>query len=209
MKKYIKNLSSNIKVNKNLFVFLIVLVFVGVMSGAILSSILNKNDSKLVSDYLNNFLTSVNNNKIDYSSSFVNTSVFSLGTSLLIWIFGVSIIGTLLILPIIFIKSFILGFSIGSIIINFKFKGVFLSLIYIIPHNVINILIYILVSGYAIILSFKLLNSMKNKKVFDFKKIMNRYTYVLVFSLIILFLTSLYEVFILPKLICFVSNLIK
>ena len=208
MKKYLKSLRSNIRINKNLFVFLLVIVLVGVASGAIFSSILNESDSKMVSDYLNNFMNNVVKNKLNYSN-IVSTSVFTMGLGLIIWIFGISIIGVILIIPIMFIKSFILGFSIGSIIVNFKLKGVLISLSYILPHQIINIFIYILISAYGIIISTNLFRSMKNKKVFDFKKIMNRYTYILVFSLIFLFITSVYEVYFLPKVMKLLINIIK
>lgn len=208
MKKYLKSLRSNIRINKNLFVFLLVIVLVGIASGAIFSSILNENDSKMVSDYLNNFINNVGKSKIDFSIV-ISTSVSTMGLGLLIWIFGISIVGVILIIPIMFIKSFILGFSMGSIIVNFKLKGVLLSLLYIVPHQIINILIYILISAYGIIISTNLFRSMKNKKVFDFKKIMNRYTYILAFSLAVLFLTSVYEVYFLPKVIKLLINIIK
>lgn len=209
MKKYMDKLKIKIYFNKNLFVFLLVLVLVGVGSGTIFSLILNDGDKKLVTEYLNNFITSISNNKLEFSTSFFNTMIFTLGFALLIWIFGISIIGIVLILPFLFIKAFVLGFSIGSILINFKLKGIIVSLIYIVPHHVINILIYILVSAYAIMISYRLINSMKSKKAFDFKIFMSRYTFILGFSLVVLFITSLYEVFALPRFMSIVINLLK
>ena len=209
MKKYMDKLKQNIKFNKNLFIFLLVLILVGVGAGALFSMLLNESDKELVSNYLNSFFTNINNNNLQLNTSFLNTLIFTLGYALIIWIFGISIIGILLILPFLFIKAFVLGFSVGSILINFKFKGILISFIYIIPHHVINILIYILVSAYAIMISYRLISSMKNKKVFDFKIIMNRYTYILFFSLTILFSTSLYEALVMPKVLALVIKLLK
>lgn len=207
MKKYLNRLKNNVRINKNLFVFLLVLVIVGVGAGAVFSSILSKSDAKMVAEYLKDFMKNVG--KENVTSSLLSTLISRLGLGLIIWIFGISIIGVILIIPIVFIKSFVLGFSIGSIILNFKFKGVLISLIYIVPHHVINMLIYILISAYGIIISTRLFDSMKKKKNFDFKKFMNRYTYILVFSFVILLLTSLYEVYALPKILRFASQLIK
>ena len=209
MKKYMDKLKQNIKFNKNLFIFLLVLILVGVGAGALFSMLLNESDKELVYNYLNSFFTNINNNNLQLNTSFLNTLIFTLGYALIIWIFGISIIGILLILPFLFIKAFVLGFSVGSILINFKFKGILISFIYIIPHHVINILIYILVSAYAIMISYRLISSMKNKKVFDFKIIMNRYTYILFFSLTILFSTSLYEALVMPKVLALVIKLLK
>ena len=209
MKKYLDKLKRKVRFNKNLFVFLFVLVIVGLFAGALFSLILSDSDKKMVSDYLNDFLLNLSNDKIDFNVSFFNTLIFTLGFALLIWVFGISIIGVLLVLPFLFLKSFILGFSIGSIFINFKVKGVILSLIYIVPHHAINILIYILISAYSIMISYRMINCMFKKKSFDFKLFMSKYSFILIFSLTILFITSLYESFILPYVLKFVFNLLK
>lgn len=209
MKKQLDKLIKKVKINKRLFVFLIALVIVGVASGAIFASILSESDKVLVSKYLNNFIDDLRNSKFVNNTSLFNISIFSSGFAFLIWLFGISVIGIVFILPFIFIKSFILGFTIGCIVINFKLKGILISFIYIIPHQIINILIYILVSSYAIIVSMKLIKSLKNKKVFDFKKIMNKYTFILFFSEIVLFASALYETYALPHVIKLAVKLIK
>ena len=209
MKKYLDKLKRKVRFNKNLFVFLFVLVMTGLFAGALFSVILSDSDKKMVSDYLNNFLLNLSSGKINFNISFFNTLVFTLGFALIIWIFGISIIGVLLVLPFLFFKSFILGFSVGSILVNFKIKGVILSLIYIVPHHAINILVYILICAYSIMISYRMVTCMFKKKSFDFKLFMSKYSFILIFSLIILFITSLYESFILPYVLKFIFNLIK
>ena len=209
MKKYLDKLKRKVRFNKNLFVFLFVLVMTGLFAGALFSVILSDSDKKMVSDYLNNFLVNLSSGKINFNISFFNTLVFTLGFALIIWIFGISIIGVLLVLPFLFFKSFILGFSVGSILVNFKIKGVILSLIYIVPHHAINILVYILICAYSIMISYRMVTCMFKKKSFDFKLFMSKYSFILIFSLIILFITSLYESFILPYVLKFIFNLIK
>lgn len=208
MKKYLNFIKSNTRINKNLFIFLIVLVMIGISSGSVFVTFLNGNDKVMVNNYLNDFLNSINLSKLNYSVSLVNTLIFTLGFAIMIWIFGISIVGFLFILIMLFVKSFSLGFSLGSIIINFKFKGILLSFLYIVPHHVINMMVYILLSSYALILSYKLFNSFVKKTTFDFKNIFRKYCFVLLFSLIILFLSSLYEVYCVPYLLKLLNNII-
>lgn len=208
MKKYMNIIKSNIRINKNLFVFLVVIVAVGVASGSIFVTFLNSSDKQIVINYLNDFLNSINSSKLNYGITLTNTLIFTLGIGLLIWLLGISIIGFIFIILILFIKSFSLGFSLGSIIINFKFKGIMLSFLYIVPHHVINMMIYILISSYALILSYKLINSFIKKTAFDFKNIFQRYNFILMFSLIILFISTLYEVYCMPYLLKFLNNVI-
>ncbi len=209
MKKYMDKLKSNIRINKNLFVFLVVIVAVGIASGSIFVTILDTSDKTMISDYLNSFLNSLNTNSLNYNSTLLNTLIFTIGATLLIWLLGISVIGFALILLFLFIKSFSLGFSVASIIINYNFKGVLMAFAYTIPHHVINMMIYLLISSYALVLSYRLISSFTKKKNFDFKVIFNRYSFILLFSIIILFISSLYEVYLAPKVISLVVSILN
>ena len=209
MKKYMDKLKSNIRINKNLFVFLLVIIAVGIATGSIFVTVLNNEDKVMVSDYLNNFLNNLNSNNLNYSGTLINTLIFTLGAALLIWLLGISIIGFLLILIFLFIKAFSIGFSIGSIIINFNFKGIIMALAYIVPHHIINLMIYLLISSYALVLSYRLINSFTKKQSFEFKSVFNRYLFILLFSIIILLLSVLYEVYGAPKLINLIVSILN
>lgn len=209
MKKYMDKLKSNIRINKNLFVFLVVIIAVGVAAGSIFVTLLNDTDKVMVSDYLNNFLNNLKTDNLNYSGTLINTIIFTLGAALLIWLLGISVIGFLLILLFLFIKAFSLGFSIGSIIINFNFKGVLIAGAYIVPHHIINMMIYLLISSYALVLSYRLINSFTKKQTFEFKSVFNRYFFILGFSLIILLISVLYEVYGAPKLINLIVSVLN
>ena len=84
MKKYMDKLKSNIRINKNLFVFLVVIIAVGVAAGSIFVTLLNDSDKVMVSDYLNNFLNNLSTNNLNYSGTLINTIIFTLGATLLI-----------------------------------------------------------------------------------------------------------------------------
>ena len=209
MKKYMDKLKSNIRINKSLFVFLIVIVAVGVAAGSIFVTVLSNEDKVMVSDYLNNFLNNLNANNLNYSGTFINTIIFTLGAALLIWLLGISVIGFILILLFLFIKAFFLGFSIGSIIINFNFKGILIAGAYVVPHHIINMMVYLLISSYALVLSYRLINSFTKKKSFEFKSVFNRYLFVLLFSLVILLVSVIYEVYGAPRLINFIVSILN
>ncbi len=209
MKKYMDKLNRNIRINKNLFVFLLVIVIVGITTGAIFTAIISSSDKELVVSYLNTFFDNIASGKLDYTSSFVNALILIVGLAILIWLLGVSVIGFIVVIIILFLKAFVIGFSVGSIIATFKLKGVLMAFIYCFPHHVINILVFMLLSAFALIMSFRIINSITSKKPIDFKHYMNRYLTVLVFSIIILIVTSFYEIYILPEVINFVMNIVK
>lgn len=209
MKKYLDKLIRNIRINKNLFIFLLIIVIIGVTTGALFTAIISTSDKELVVSYLNDFFTNIKEGKLVYDNSLINALILTVGLAVAIWLLGVSVIGFVVVLVILFMKAFVLGFSVGSIIATFKLKGILMAFIYCFPHLVINILIFMLISAFALIMSFKIINSITSKKPLDFKHYMNRYFIVLVFSVIILFFTSLYEIYALPKVINFVMNILK
>ena len=209
MKKYMDKLKNKIGINRNLFVFLMVIVIVGIVFGAMFSTILDLNDKQLVGSYLNDFFTNVKSGELNYKSSLINSLIFTVGFALFIWLLGISVIGFFIIIFLLFLKSFILGFTAGSLIINFKLKGVLYSFIYVFPHQVINVLIFMLLCGYSLIISFKLISCFMGKKVLDFKNIFNRYLIVLLISVLVLVLTSLYEVYVMPYLLNILLSLLK
>ncbi|MBQ9011749.1 MAG: stage II sporulation protein M [Bacilli bacterium] len=209
MKKYLNNFRRNIYINKNLFVFLLVIVIIGLLSGAIFSMIIDTTDKKIVFDYLNDFFNNARDGKLYFDNSLFNSLIFTLLFVVIIWFLGVSVIGFFIILFLLFLKAFVLGFSLGSIILNFKIKGILLSFLYVFPHQVVNVLIYMLVSAYALIISFKVIRCFTTKKTLDFKGIMNRYTIVLLISIFVLVISSVYEIYLLPHLFTLVFTFFK
>jgi len=91
MKKYMDKLKNSIHINKNLFVFLLVIVFVGIVSGSIFSAIIDTNDKKMVVDYLTEFFNNVKSGKLNYDTSLVNTLFFTVGFAVIIGFLGVSV----------------------------------------------------------------------------------------------------------------------
>ena len=73
--------------------------------------ILNDNDSKLISEYLVNFFTTIKNNDIDYFATFINTTCTNALYVVIIWFLTYTLIGVPIILVIYFFKVFILGFT--------------------------------------------------------------------------------------------------
>lgn len=199
--KQMKHLKRNIVLNKNLIIFLTLLGIIGIIAGTVLSIILDSKDAALVTEYLNNFINNINLNKLNYGNSLLNCLITNIGTSIFVWLLGFSIIGIPLILIIYFSKTFILGFTISSIIINYKLKGCLLAFIYVFPHLVINIFNIVFLSMYALSISFKMFNIIIKKETFNFKNITNKYLIVLFISILGFTITSFFEVYVTPLLL--------
>lgn len=207
--KWMDKLKGTIKVNKKTLLFFTILLIIGIIAGSIFMAILSETDKKLVTDYFNNYISNIENNKLNYLEGIKNGLFNNLLYIIIIWILGISIIGIPIVTIMFFIKSFTLGFSIASIVFNYKLKGCLLNFINIFPHQMIYFLTYMLITTYSIFFSLKMINSIINKKNMDFKIMMNKYVKILIISVIAITIGIIIETFITPLLIKIIIPLIK
>jgi len=201
-------LLNNIKFDKRYVLFCLILVILGIVTGSLFIVILNSTDKNLVIEYISSFVDSLKNNSFNYIDTLKNTLIINY-----LIIFIISIIGfTYFLIPInvliLFYKSFIIGFSLASFILTFKIKGLLLSIIYIFPHLIINILLISLLTAFTLKLSINMIKYIIKKKEVNMRAYFNKYLYIVILFIILITLTSIYECFVAPTLLKLVSNLI-
>ena len=179
----------------------------GLIFGIVFSLIISKSDKLVVDDGVISFFTIIKNN--DYSRGLVlKESLISNGLYLfLVWFLGISIIGIPVIVFMLFLRGFILGFSIGSIIRIYGYKGIVGGLLYLFPHNILSLVISALLSFYALSFSIRLFKFLFLHDNINFKFIMKKYIKILVICLFAFVFCSLMEVYLSP-IILNIFNLI-
>lgn len=201
MKKVMDKLVNGLKINKRMLIFLIVLGIIALIVGSIFVVILNATDKNLIKEYLENFINNIDSGQLDYLEALKNISISNYLYIITIWLLGISVIGIPIIIFMYFMKCFMVGFSIASIIVNYKLKGVLFSLIYVFPHHIINLIMYTILVLYSLTLSLKIGQAVLKKKNINFKLIINKYTLIVILTLIVITLMNLFEVYITPILI--------
>ncbi|MDD6879203.1 MAG: stage II sporulation protein M [bacterium] len=210
MNKTIYNAKNMLIKQKKIYVFLITLILIGIISGIVFIFFLNKADKTTVISNVETFFNQVKiKGGINYSKSILNTTLSNIIYILLLWLLGISVIGFPIIIGILFIKSFILGFSISSIILTYGFKGVLYAFLYVFPHHIIFIIIILLLSFYSLSFCYKLFNHLFLKKFISFRNSMNKYIKILIICLVSSLVLSAYEVFISTYFIKLFTLLIK
>lgn len=198
MKEKIKEIKDIITPNKRINIFILSTIILGVISGSIFSVLINNNDKKEVINsvqaFMNN-ITNINNLEVFRNSLFINLIFI-----ILMFILGMSVIGVLLNIFLVYIKNFILGFSISSFFITYGFKGILGAFIYIFPHQLINILIFYLLGIYSVLFSLKLISRIFNNRKLNLRQYFKRYILITLITLILALISSLIESFILPIL---------
>lgn len=191
--KIMDKLKKKYRNNKLIINFLILTVLIGVIFGTILVVILSENDKSLVKDCILQYINSLQS-KINFFELFKNSFFSNFLYIILIWIFGISIIGIPVGIFICFFKGFILGFSISSFVLTYGFKGLIIGFISVLP-SILNLIIIILISIYALKFSYVLVNILLKKVTINFKNIIKIYSFVLLISICYIFITSILETF--------------
>ena len=186
--------------NKNkLFTILLILVIITIIIGIFYLTIID-NESKLliinnIKNYFKNIKTIPNTNDIIFKTIFSNLSLI-----IIIWLLGISILGLPIIIILFLFKIFQTTFTFTSIIYTYKYKGIILSLIYIIPH-IITIFILLILTYYSLNFGIMIYKIIFKKKEYNKNIIVNRYIKILIFTISTILITSIIEVYIIPKII--------
>jgi len=196
-----------LKVNKKLTYCMLIITIAGVISGSLFLALLKDVDRNIAYLSLENFINNLDN--LSYVMSLKSSLITNILYVIIIWSLGISIIGIPLTLFLYFIRTFSVGFTISLILSKYSIKGLIYGFIYLFPHTILNIFIFSILSIYSIIYSFKTSSSFFKKEVIDFKPVINKYKYILVLSILIVILTSLYGTYIMPLLFKLVLKLGK
>lgn len=188
--------------NKKVNLFVIFIVILGIISGSLFLMVLNDNDKSEVINEISTFMTNINTNNINNLNSFKNSLIEGMILIILSWILGMSIIGVIFNIFFIYMKSFIIGFSISSFVLVYKYKGILSSLVYTIPSQLINILIILILGVYTLLFSkylFKMI-FLKDKTV-NLGKFFKKYVLVFGICIILCVISALCEAYLLPSLL--------
>lgn len=174
MLKFIKN-------NKLLFI-LIVLTLVSLISGILFNTLIDTNTKKDITNNINSLITNYNSQS-NLIKSFIPTFTSSLFLDLLIWIFGISIIGCIIVLFLFLFKVFIFGFELVSLLVNLNIGRIIFIIIYMLP-CLFNLVIYFILTLFSISYSISLFKILFLKKNYNLSDITKKYIKILGVSLL-------------------------
>ncbi len=208
MKKLMDKLLSNIRFDKRYVLFCLVLVILGIVTGSLFVVILNKADKDLIIEYISSFVEGIKNNNFSYIDTLKNTCLINFSLLIIISIIGFTYFLMPINILILFYKAFIIGFSLASFILTYKFKGLLISILYIFPHLIVNILIFSLLVAFTIRLSLLMIKCIIQKKQVNMRIYFNKYLSIISFFTVFLIITALYESFVAPLILKGIINIL-
>lgn len=194
--------------SKKINYIVISILILGVISGSIFSTIIDLNDKKMVIEKIQSFITNIDNQSINSFIVFKNSILTNLTYSLILWILGMTIIGVLINIFLLFLKGFIFGFSLASFIITYSYKGIILSTLYTLFGQLLNLIVVIILTIYSIMFTINLLKQIiKSKQNINIQKYFKNYSLIFIISIILSIISSISETFIFPTLIKIIIKL--
>ena len=194
--------------NKRVNLFIIFVILLGIISGSIFLMILNENDKTLVINQISTFISNINSNNINNFGAFKNAIYENLVFVILIWILGMSMIGIIINIFLVYMKGFILGFSVSSLFLVYKYKGLLASDIYVFPTSIINVITTIIISVYSILFTINLWKIIfLRDHTNSMGKFLKKYLLVLFICLLLCLVSSLSEAYLIPSLLKLIIKL--
>jgi len=205
--KFLDKLLNNIRFEKKYVLFTLVLVLLGILTGSLFIVILDKTDKNIVVEYISSFIDNIKNNNINSLEFLKNTLLTNYIIIIIFTLIGFSFFFFPINILILFYKSFVIGFTLSSFILTYSLKGLLLSIIYIFPNLIINILLFSLITAFTMQNSINMIKYIINKQNINMRHYFNKYFSILFLISIILLLTGLYESYIIPSLLKLIVNI--
>ena len=201
MNKKFSNGLAIILPNKKTNLFVMFVIILGIISGSIFLMVINENDKSTVINQITTFMKNINDNNINNFNALKSAIIENLIFIILVWILGMSIIGVIFNIFFIYMKGFMIGFSISSFILTYKYKGIIASVIYAFPTSVINIIVALILGSYSIIFTINLWKVifMKDKN-YNTGRFFKKYLLILGITAILVMLSSVTESYLVPSI---------
>ena len=194
-----KKLILEIKQNK-LLLLLTILAIVFTIIGIFFPAILTEANKELIKNNIIKFINKIDNNEINYLSSFFYSSWNNILVTFILWILGISLIGIPFIIIIYIFKCFLTGFSFTSILITYGVKGSITAMIYSIP-NTLNSFGSLLLSYYALSFSITIYKCIFKRENKNWSTITKQYIKLGIFFLLYTIIISVIESYIIPNIL--------
>jgi stage II sporulation protein M len=195
-------------IKSNMLIYFLVLVFfiAGIAAGAFTVDALSSVQKDELINYFQSFFSVLNTETVQSAAVFKQSLLNNIQFIVLIWVLGITIIGIPLILLIVGIKGFIVGFSVSFLVEGMGFRGLILALVSILPQNLLIVPSIIAAGVLGISFSVTMLGRRKSRSKKSFSSELISYSANFLPVLAIVVVGSLIEGYITPVFMKLFSN---
>ena len=182
-------------IDKRIIKTLVIVFVLGFIGGILFLILTNKLDKLIIKNEIEEYFNLFKDNKIIGLDNLINSFKNNITYITIILVSNIVFVLCPLTYFVNFYKGFLLGFLMSSIILTFKFKGIFYSLLVLIPHQLIMNLLIIIYSSIMIKFAFKLFNAYKNKENINIRLFTEKILILFMGALFITLISSLLEIY--------------
>ncbi len=193
-----------------LYLALFLLFSIGVGFGALAPQKLSPPQRADLSGFLNNIYASITQNDSIFvgKSEILYQSILDnvLKTAALLFILGLTVIGAPLILGVVFLRGFVLGFTVGFLIQETSLNGLLLAAAAVLPHNIVAVPAIMMAAGGALAFAstaFKTMCGLSQRRIYG--QLLST-GFICLCSCLLLTAASLIETYLTPVLIGLTSG---
>ncbi|WP_223128013.1 stage II sporulation protein M [Pasteuria penetrans] len=194
----------------SLYPFVTILFFTGLVFGIVLVSALEEDRQETLFSYLSNFFTDIKRNSIQDSGAIFQHVVVERWQQLgLMGLLSLSIMGVPFLLGILFLQGLALGFTMSFLMHQLGWHGLGLTLVSVIPHNLLSTPVWLLITaaGMTFSLHFLRYRWWSQRRNHLYPQFMIFVLFVLALSVVLVGSAAL-EVFLSPYLIEWMLSLL-
>lgn len=184
----------------NWFIYTIILTFfvAGVTVGSFGVKYLSPDQATDLSNYVDIFLNQLDSEKMNneiHAYQVIKDSLIFIGC---LYILGLTIIGFPIVLGLLFIKGFKLGFTVGFLVKQKALKGIIFALLSILPQNLLYIPVVIVAGVTSLGFSFLLFKALLVSRRIPLPNYFLKYTFYMVVLSTILVVAGFLEAYVTP-----------
>lgn len=187
--------------SKGINFFVMTILILGILSGAIFLMMSSEVDKNSVIEQIESFFLSVDKGSIDNGLALRNSLIINYVFVGVIFVMGLSMIGIIVNIFLTYIKGFLVGFSIASIVLTYSYKGLPAVILYTFPTQVFNVIVVSVLAIYSIMFALNLLKIIVSKKNTNNRFMLKKYMVIFMFCIILSFISSLLEVYFFPNVL--------
>ncbi|WP_202076807.1 stage II sporulation protein M [Caldalkalibacillus salinus] len=183
----------------SLYLFIVVLFVMGIIFGTVTVQSLGHSQQADLVFYFEQFMSEMKEDHIvEPSYAFWQSFIHYMKYTGVIWLLGLSIIGLPIILILLFLKGVFVGFSVGFLVHQLGWEGFLLSLVSVIPQNMVVVPLILLMSVLSISFSLQLIGYIFGQNRVKRKPRLGYYMAIMFGASLILFVVALFETYISP-----------
>ena len=185
------------------YAFLMVVLIMGTVSGAFAVKTLSPGQNDELLSYIQNFFQAFpvmqpNDPLTNARLSFLGNITKTIG---LMWLLGLSVLGAPFILALVFLRGFVLGFTVAFLVQEMVFRGIILALASVLPHNLLLVPGIILAGGASFAFSWAALQTLLGRRDINMYRQFANTALLVLLACICMGLAALVEAYITPGLI--------